>query len=71
MGAPASRYVAFFFFGRTFDLVSCPARARLPTRNGLVNKVEFLGLIPKTVEDQWDSLSSPGLKRLRHLIKYS
>ena len=25
--------------------VSCPARARLPTRNGLVNEVEFLGLI--------------------------
>ena len=27
------------------ELVSCPARARLPARNGLVNKVEFLGLI--------------------------
>ena len=26
-------------------LVSCPARARLPARNGLVNEVEFLGLI--------------------------
>ena len=26
-------------------LVSCPARARLPVRNGLVNEVEFLGLI--------------------------
>ena len=28
-------------------LVSCPARTRLPARNGLVNKVEFLGLIPQ------------------------
>ena len=26
-------------------LVSCPARTRLPARNGLVNEVEFLGLI--------------------------
>ena len=26
-------------------VVSCPARARLPARNGLVNEVEFLGLI--------------------------
>ena len=26
-------------------LVSCPARARLPARNGLVNEVEFLGLV--------------------------
>ena len=26
-------------------LVSCPPRARLPARNGLVNEVEFLGLI--------------------------
>ena len=26
-------------------LVSCPARARLPARNGLVNEVKFLGLI--------------------------
>ena len=26
-------------------LVSCPPRARLPVRNGLVNEVEFLGLI--------------------------
>ena len=25
--------------------VSCPARTRLPTRNGLVNKVKFLGLL--------------------------
>ena len=29
----------------TVKLVSCPARARLPARNGLVNEVEFLGLI--------------------------
>jgi len=28
-------------------LVSCPPRARLPARNGLVNEVEFLGLIPQ------------------------
>ena len=27
--------------------VSCPPRARLPARNGLVNGVEFLGLIPQ------------------------
>ena len=27
------------------SLVSCPARAHLPARNGLVNEVEFLGLI--------------------------
>ena len=27
------------------SLVSCPARARFPARNGLVNEVEFLGLI--------------------------
>ena len=26
-------------------LVSCPARARLLVKNGLVNEVEFLGLI--------------------------
>ena len=26
-------------------LVSCPAHVRLPARNGLVNKVKFLGLI--------------------------
>ena len=26
-------------------VVSCPARVRLPARNGLVNEVEFLGLI--------------------------
>ena len=25
----------------------CPPRARLSARNGLVNKVEFLGLIPQ------------------------
>ena len=28
-------------------VVSCQACAHLPTRNGLMNKVEFLGLIPK------------------------
>ena len=28
-------------------LVSCPPCARLPARNGLVNEVEFLGLIPQ------------------------
>ena len=28
-------------------LVSWPVRARLPARNGLVNEVEFLGLIPQ------------------------
>ena len=32
---------------RTVRLVSCPPRARLPARNGLVNEVEFLGLIPQ------------------------
>jgi len=26
-------------------VVSCPPRARLPVRHGLVNKVKFLGLI--------------------------
>ena len=31
-------------------LVSCPAHACLPVRNGLVNEVEFLGLYsPKVV----------------------
>ena len=34
------------------ELVSCPPRARLPARNGLVNEVEFLGLFLKMVEDQ-------------------
>ena len=29
------------------DLVSCPAHTRLPVRNALVNKVQFLGLIPQ------------------------
>ena len=28
-------------------LVSCPPHAYLPARNGLVNEVEFLGLIPQ------------------------
>ena len=27
------------------EVVSCPPRARLPARNGLVNEVKFLGLI--------------------------
>ena len=31
--------------GELGELVSCPARARLPARNGLVNEVKFLGLI--------------------------
>ena len=31
-------------------LVSCPPRARLPARNGLVNEVKFLGLIPQNGE---------------------
>ena len=31
-------------------LVSCPASARLPARNGLVNEVEFLGLITQNGE---------------------
>ena len=31
--------------GRCKSLVSCPTCARLPARNGLVNEVEFLGLI--------------------------
>ena len=31
-------------------VVSWPARARLPARNGLVNEVEFLGLIPQNGE---------------------
>ena len=26
----------------------------LPVRNGLVNKVKFLGLFLKSVKDQWD-----------------
>ena len=30
------------------SVVSCLARVRLPVRNGLVNKVELLGLIPKS-----------------------
>ena len=36
------------------DLVSCPAHVRLPARNSLVNEVEFLGLLPKSGNDQWD-----------------
>ena len=32
---------------------------RLPARNGLVNKVEFLGLIPKIVQDVFQPI--PGL----------
>ena len=32
---------------RRGELVSCPPRTRLPARNGLVNEVEFLGLIPQ------------------------
>ena len=35
-----------------YFLVSCPARVRLPARNGLVNEVKFLGLIPKKWKDQ-------------------
>ena len=36
-------------------LVLCPARPYLLTRNGLVNEVKFLGLIPKKKgKDQWD-----------------
>ena len=31
--------------GVALALVSCPAHVCLPARNGLVNKVEFLGLI--------------------------
>ena len=31
---------------------SCPACAHLPARNGLVNKVKFLGLIIKNGKDQ-------------------
>ena len=30
------------------NLASCPAHTCLPARNGLVNKVEFLGLITQT-----------------------
>ena len=34
-------------------VISCPARAHLPARNGLVNKVNILGLIPtKCGKDQ-------------------
>ena len=33
-------------------LVSYPARAHLLVRNGLVNKVDFLGLLPKCGNDQ-------------------
>ena len=33
--------------GGKYDLVSCPPRVHLPARNGLVNEVEFLGLIPQ------------------------
>ena len=35
-------------------VVSCPPHVRLPVRNGLVNEVEFLGLIPQNGEDQRD-----------------
>ena len=45
------RYVGWIsslpFSPPSFFLVSCPPRARLPARNSLVNKVEFLGLIPQ------------------------
>ena len=34
------------------ELVSCPPRARLLARNGLVKEVEFLGLIPQNGERQ-------------------
>ena len=34
----------------TTKLVSCPAHARLPARNGLVNEANFLGLFPKVVK---------------------
>ena len=37
-----------------WQLVSCPPRTCLPARKGPVNEVEFLGLIPQMVEDQWD-----------------
>ena len=39
-------------------LVSCPARSRLPARNGLVNEVEFLGLITSLVPSPPPQLSS-------------
>ena len=35
-----------------FKVVSCPARVRLPAGNGLVNEVEFLGLIPQKWQDR-------------------
>ena len=41
----------------TNNLVSCPAQVRLPVRNNLVNlvnRVNFLGLIPKCGVDQSD-----------------
>ena len=31
-----------------------PTCAHLPVRNGLVNEVKFLGLFPKSSQDQWD-----------------
>ena len=37
--------VAVYMYANGGKLVSCPARTRLPARNGLVNEVEFLGLI--------------------------
>ena len=42
--------VSFRYLGRAWGaphLVSWPARARLPAKNGLVNEVKFLGLITR------------------------
>ena len=35
-------------------LVQCPASMHPRTTNGLVNKVEFFGLLPKSGNDQWE-----------------
>ena len=39
------RILMKFCIVQAYTVVSCPPRARLPARNGLVNEVEFLGLI--------------------------
>ena len=43
-------YVCMYVYYVCMYVVSCPPRARLPARNGLVNEVEFLGLIPQNGE---------------------
>ena len=36
----------------SFVLVSCPAHAHLPARNGLANEVKFLRLVQKSGKDR-------------------